>query len=174
MTEETSKSKRGSPKTEVFGMRLDPKMKYLAEIAARKQRRSLANFVEWAIDQALRNVNLHEPQEGANNSHCSVAGSGGYLWSMEEADRLINLATAFPELLTYMEQAIWQIIGEHTTKNADRGRAIGFKHEGKHGLEVVHVDAVRHCWGRIKAYASGTGTKEELDEVLLQYHNETL
>lgn len=46
MPETKRKPKTGATRTEVFAMRLDPKLKYLAEIAASKQRRSLANFVE--------------------------------------------------------------------------------------------------------------------------------
>ena len=58
MTQRMRNPRMGTPRTEVFGMRLEPKLKYLAEIAARKQRRSLANFVEWAIEMALENVNF--------------------------------------------------------------------------------------------------------------------
>ena len=43
MTEKNRKAKVSGPRTEVFALRLDPKLKYLSEIAARKQRRSLAN-----------------------------------------------------------------------------------------------------------------------------------
>ncbi len=62
MTEEKRQPKAGAPRTEVFAMRFDPKLKYLAEIASRKQRRSLANFVEWAIEEALKTVYLAPPQ----------------------------------------------------------------------------------------------------------------
>jgi hypothetical protein len=49
MPETKRKPKTGATRTEVFAMRLDPKLKYLAEIGASKQRRSLANFVELSI-----------------------------------------------------------------------------------------------------------------------------
>ena len=73
-------------------------MKYLAEIAARSQRRSLANFVEWAIAQSLHDVPVsNEP--GAP----SVARMGGKLWDIDRAKRLENLAANCPHLLTYEE-----------------------------------------------------------------------
>ena len=71
MTEKKRKPKAVGPRTEVFAMRLDPKLKYLAEIAARKQRRSLANFVEWAMEQALGRVQLIE--SGYNGDGPTVA-----------------------------------------------------------------------------------------------------
>jgi predicted HicB family RNase H-like nuclease len=40
-------------RSEVVTVRLEPKLKYLAELAARKQRRSLSSYVEWAIKQSL-------------------------------------------------------------------------------------------------------------------------
>ena len=67
MAEKNRKAKAGGPRTEVFAMRLDPKLKYLAEIAARKQRRSLANFIEWSMEQALDAVKLYEHRDGLVN-----------------------------------------------------------------------------------------------------------
>jgi predicted HicB family RNase H-like nuclease len=40
-------------RSEVVTVRVDPKLKYLAELAARKQRRSLSRYVEWVIRQSL-------------------------------------------------------------------------------------------------------------------------
>ena len=71
------------PKKEIYAQRVDPQLKYLAEIAARSQRRSLANFVEWAIAQSLHDVPVsNEP--GAP----SVARMGGKLWDIDRAKRL--------------------------------------------------------------------------------------
>ena len=158
MTEVKRKSKAGTPRTEVFAMRFDPKLKYLAEIAARKQRRSMANFVEWAIEEALKNVYLVERSD-YNNQGETVADATSKLWALDESDRLIRLATNFPELLTYDEQTVWRVICEHSTYNADSKRVSKFKEK-----DDVDVNLVRDCWPEIKAYALGTGTKEELNE----------
>ena len=35
-------------------IRLTPQMRYMAELAARKQRRTFSSFVEWAVVEALK------------------------------------------------------------------------------------------------------------------------
>jgi hypothetical protein len=157
MTEKKRKSKAGSPRTEVFAMRLDPKLKYLAEIAARKQRRSLANFIEWAIEQALTSVSI-------NDSGVTVMSVGWQLWSLDEQERLRKLAQTYPELLTYDEQLIWRVIFDHSVYDNELERLIRFV--GEHGLDM---DLVRACWQEIKAYALDSGTKNELDSAMCHH-----
>jgi hypothetical protein len=163
MTERKRKSKVGAPRTEVFAMRLDPKLKYLAEIAARKQRRSLANFVEWAIEQALNSVHLVEPSD-YNHHGETVADSISKLWALDEPDRLIKLAVNYPGLLSYDEQLIWRVICNHSVFNRDTKRISRFTEKND-----VNVELVRDCWPEIKAYGLGAGTKDELDTVLCQH-----
>lgn len=162
MAEAKRKSKAGAPRTEVFAMRLDPKLKYLAEIAARKQRRSLANFVEWAIEQALSRVHLVEP--GFNDGGETVADATAQLWALDEPDRLIKLAANYPDLLSYDEQLIWRVICDHSTFNKDTKRVSRFKDK-----KDIYVNLVRDCWPEIKAYALDGGTKEALDEALCNH-----
>lgn len=164
MTERKRKSKVGTPRTEVFAMRFDPKLKYLAEIAARKQRRSLANFVEWAIEHALNGVYLVEPGD-YNNQGETIVDSSSKLWALDEPDRLIRLATNYPELLTYDEQLIWRVICEHTRFDEDMKSLCRFKDKDK-----IDINLVRDCWPEIKAYATGTGTKEELNAVFYKHY----
>lgn len=159
MAETKRKTKAGAPRTEVFAMRFDPKLKYLAEIAARKQRRSLANFVEWAIEQALNNVHLIGPDFNGNGE--TVADATAKLWALDEPDRLIQLATNYPDLLSYDEQLIWRIICEHSTFNKETKTISRFKEKNN-----IDIGLVRDCWKEIQAYATEAGTKEELDEAL--------
>lgn len=159
------KAKEGGPRTEVFALRLDPKLKYLAEIAARKQRRSLANFVEWAIERALTQVHLVDPD--LNDNVETIADATGKLWALDEPDRLVQLAEYFPELLSYDEQLIWRVICEHDVYNQSSNRISSFR-DGK----GIATSLVRDCWPQIKAYALGTGSKDELNEVLL--HNDDI
>jgi hypothetical protein len=160
MSERKRKLKIGAPRTEVFAMRLDPKLKYLAEIAARKQRRSLANFVEWAIEQALGDVPLNALGD-TNGPTITVSDKASQLWSVDEATRLVTLATLYPDLLNYEEQLIWDVICQHSTRIQNTTKRLHFMENGS-----VDLAAVRGCWDGIKSYAIGTGTKEELDELL--------
>lgn len=162
MTERKRKPKAAGPRTEVFAMRLDPKLKYLAEIAARKQRRSLANFIEWTIEQSLSQVCLGE--SGFNDGGVTITDMATRLWALDEPDRLVRLANLYPDLLTYDEQLIWRVIIEHSVYNKTIKRFSDFK-IGKE----INLGLVRDCWNEITAYVLGTGSKEALDESLCSH-----
>ncbi len=166
MAETKRKSKTGAPRTEVFAMRLDPKLKYLAEIAARRQRRSLANFIEWTIEQAFEKVYLIEPGDGEIGvSRKTVTDASAELWALDESDRFLQLAKNYPELLTYDEQLIWRVICEYSLFEKEWGEHIQFRKQ----LDAQpHFDntLTRKCWKEIKAYALGSGTRKELDLVV--------
>lgn len=162
MAEKNRKAKAGVPRTEVFAMRLDPKLKYLAEIAARKQRRSLANFVEWAIEEALKGVPLAEAD--INGNRPTVANVATQLWALDEPERLRNLTTHYPDLLSYDEQLVWRVICEHSTYNSGTKRISRFVDE-----QLVDAELVRACWPEIKAYALEGGTLEKLNEAICDH-----
>jgi hypothetical protein len=92
-------------------VRLDPKLRYLAELAALKQRRTLSSFIEWAIEDCMTRVCLLEE----TNKHHSItlADAAEYLWDVDDADRFIRLALHYPELLTHEEQIRWKLIREN-------------------------------------------------------------
>jgi predicted transcriptional regulator len=45
-------------RSETVTIRLDPRMKYLAEMAGRAQRRTKSSFIEWAIEQAVAELGI--------------------------------------------------------------------------------------------------------------------
>jgi len=95
-------------RTETVTIRLDPKLRYLTELAARRQRRTVSSFIEWAIEHALPAVRLEEgPPEVTDLDLASVI-----LWDPDEADRLAKLALYYPGLLTYEEEVLWKLIQE--------------------------------------------------------------
>ncbi len=95
-------------------VRFDPRLHYLAELAARKQRRTLSSFVEWAIEDTLGRLNIYEGWDGRGHQ---VAYSFNYaateLWDVDEADRFTKLAFRYPDLLTHTEQVAWKLIKEN-------------------------------------------------------------
>jgi hypothetical protein len=93
-------------RSETVTIRLDPKMRYLAELASRIHRRSLSSYVEWAIDESFSHVLMP-------NMSSSVAELAGELWDVDEPDRFVTLATKFPNLLTHEEQKRWKLIREN-------------------------------------------------------------
>ena len=160
MAEKNRKAKAGVPRSEVFALRLDPKLKYLAEIAARKQRRSLANFVEWAIEEALKGVPVAEAD--INGNRPTVANMATQLWALDEPERLRNLATHYPELLSYDEQLVWRVINEHTTYDGATEEISRFVRE-----KIFDDKLIRACWPEIKAYALEGGSLEKLDKAVI-------
>jgi len=102
-------SKRGGggklSRTETVTVRLDPKLRYLAELAARRQRRTVSSFVEWAIEEILKTIQLPEGK--------TLASMAEALWDVDEPDRFVKLALLYPEMLTHDEQVLWKLIAEN-------------------------------------------------------------
>ena len=111
MAEAQKKSKGGSKlsRSEITTVRLDPKLRYLAELAARKQRRTLSSFIEWAIEDTLGRFLLKDGVDWVE----SVGAQAEYLWDVDPADRFAKLALRYPELLTHDEQVLWKLIREN-------------------------------------------------------------
>ncbi len=95
-------------RSEVVQVRLDPKLRFAAELAAGKERRTLSSFIEWAVGQAVGNVALFVEL----NDTVSAADVADAVWDPDDADRCINLARRFPGLLTHDEMRRWKFIKE--------------------------------------------------------------
>lgn len=105
--------KGGGPKStrsETVTVRLDQKSRYLAELAARKQRRTLSSYIEWAIQDSLKHVDLHHGSGLDNDDPLSVEELAPQLWNVSEAERFAVLAIRFEELLNQDEQERWKVI----------------------------------------------------------------
>jgi hypothetical protein len=96
--------------------RLDPKLHHLANLAARKQRRSLSSFLEWVVRESLERNSL------ADNG-ISVADEADLLWHEDEATRLYRLAVHHPDLLTQEEELIWKRAREELERFPDEPRS---------------------------------------------------
>ncbi len=88
-------------RSQVVTVRLDPRMRYLAELAARKDRRTLSAFIELAIEDRVRPLlpPVNRMQIGPKE-----------LWSPDPAERFARLAIQHPDLLTDEQQALWTAI----------------------------------------------------------------
>lgn len=116
----TKKAKAGSAKgggtlnrTETVTIRLDPRLNYLCDLAARAHRRSKSSFVEWAIEQALQLVRVPGTQGFDENEDATLDEIAVQLWDIDEADRLAALAFQAPSLMTHEEQVLWKIIRDY-------------------------------------------------------------
>lgn len=130
-------------RSETVTVRLDPKLRYLAELAARKQRRTLSSFIEWAIERSLDDITLRSDEGG----YTTLEVAAEDLWDVYEPDRFLILAQEYPELLTHEEQVRMKIIQEDEVFRDVEGRLM--------------LSVVRSGWEYLKKYAAGKIDYEE-------------
>lgn len=159
------KSKPKGAKTnrsETLSIRLDPKLRYLTELGARLHRRSLSSFIEWAIEDVLKKTYL---DQGNNNGfhhedRLNIIEEAGFLWDIDESDRLVKLALRHPSLLTHEEQIVWKLIREN-------GSLWKGKFVNNEWTWTVHepsfiYERLREHWDQFLAVARGESGKETL------------
>lgn len=143
-------------RSEVVTVRFDPKLRYLAELAARKHRRTLSSYIEWAVETSLGSVLLHEGDHYDDKT--SVADEAQRLWDVDEAERFVRLAINYPDLLTHDEQERWKMLADsdllgpakHRTSNGSIAWNLAL-------LEDTIFPVIRRHWAElIAAYEAGT------------------
>lgn len=150
-------------KSEILTVRLDPKLRYLAELGARKQRRTLSSYIEWALEQSLSQVNLYQGSGYNGDDNVSVADIGHRLWDVDESERFVRLAMEFPELLTHEEQQLWKMLVDSTVlsqgRSRDRSGAIVWD---KSKMEDYVFPRLRTLWTEIDAISrSGADARQK-------------
>ena len=142
-------------RSETVTVRLDPKLNYLCELAARAQRRTKSSFIEWAISEALKAVRIPGTSQAYGHDDQSTDDLASALWDVDELDRLLALAFSAPVLMTHEEQLIWKII--RTSDALWYGRWLGDTwtfDDRKRSNIVMH--RLREKWETIKAVADGS------------------
>jgi hypothetical protein len=162
---EQEKRKGGGGKlsrSETVTVRLDPKLRYLAELAARKQRRTLSSFVEWAVVDSLGRLMLTDDSNGFEPRETSVADEAAYLWDVDEADRFAKLALRYPDMLTHDEQVRWKLIRENGY--LWRGREAGSNNNWTWTVQEssLNFERLREYWDKFIAVGLGQADKSIL------------
>lgn len=159
MAEEPKKSKGGSKlsRSEITTVRLDPKLRYLAELAARKQRRTLSSYIEWAVENSLRDVRLYEGTGYNGDDPITVGDEAAALWDVDESERFIKLAIAYPTLLTHEEQERWKMLSDSDLLGpAKRRNPNGAIQWDRAKLEDIVFPRVRRFWAELlEAHSTG-------------------
>ena len=137
-------------RTETVTVRLDEKLRYLAELAARKQRRTLSSFIEWAVQDSLERVMLRAPTSG--DAAKTVASEAAHLWDVDEAARFVKLATHYPELLTYEEQLQLNLLISQLVWDYPRDPETGARDPAANSTDMRdRIAMVRSIWQNIRA-----------------------
>ena len=88
--------------------RLEPRMKFAAEMLARHQRRSLASTVEWALLRAMEGQGI---QLGANpKAAITLIELINQTWCEDELVRSLQVACIAPNLATHDESSLKSVI----------------------------------------------------------------
>lgn len=138
-------SKSPSPRKEVMSLRIEPKLKYLVELGARIQRRNLTNYVEWALEESLKQVFLDSDK---NLSLSEMATVNDLVWSTDESSRFLFLAFFLKDLMTYEEQSYWELI--RSFPNLFLLRA-----DEDISMENINDTEIKKYWDLIKKASAG-------------------
>lgn len=84
----------GLSRTEIVTVRLNPQLKYMAELAARKQRRTLSGYIEYMLS-----IMINDPVHG-------IGLDLQVTWDVDPMERLVALEASYPYMLTYDEQLL--------------------------------------------------------------------
>ena len=162
------KRKRGAgggsklSRSETVTVRLDPKLRYLAELASRKQRRTVSSFIEWAIEDSLQRIIIHTRDPEVNGDcDISIADHAWYLWDVDDPDRFVKLASRYQELLTHDEQVLWKLIRENGwlwRGNYNKNNEWAWTPNANN----IIFERLREKWALFKAVAEGAEEKTAL------------
>jgi len=147
-------------RTEAVTVRLDEKTRYLSELAARAQRRTLSSFIESAVDESLGRTTLVD----RNKIERNLKAFSLELWDVDEADRFLKLAEHFPDLLTYEEQVCLKLIQNsnyimNITSETDKNLIL---EPSNFGLDEIDMVALRETFDTFRKVAAGKLDKSAL------------
>jgi hypothetical protein len=173
-------------RSEVIQTRLNPKLRFIAEVMARQERRTLSSLIEGLIEEAAEQhrIPLVLSERSQTDRYLfgkrkyqkvSMKSAADLIWSAEEADRFAGLALFLPDLLTPEEEALWNLITytpyfwQHFETNIETksGKVIG--HEwwplvDYHGLIREHL---REHWSLLQAILEGRESVETFKQLNL-------
>lgn len=132
-------------RSEVVTVRLDPRLRYGVELAARKHRRTASSFIEWAVKRVLDDLAVKEDPQG--NWRVTVAEVLDSVWGPDEADRFVKLALRYPELLSHEEQIFWKLVREHG--GLWNGK---WTSDGEHDFWEWKVEESNFRWEELREY----------------------
>ena len=110
-------------------IRISPKTKFIMELLARKQRRTVSAVIEWLAMRAAEDTFAVEDQIFADGEMHTVKSSFllDELWNADEIIRFINLFNIYPELMTYDEELIIDVIRKEPGLFVERSCSLFFE-----------------------------------------------
>jgi hypothetical protein len=147
-----SKRKGGGGKlarSVIVTVRMDPQLNYLADLAARKHRRTLSSFIEWAVQQSFSDVELYHGTGYQGDDSITLKSMEKSLWDVDDSERFVRLAIHCPELLTHEEQERWKLLSDSQLLSPAMTRNNGERVWNWAKLEDVVFPVLRRAWGSL-------------------------
>ena len=135
-------------RSQIITVRLEPQLRFAAELAAAKTRNTLSTFMEMAVERAVSEVVL---VEDANDGQPRTAADISVaVWEPHPADRLVRMQHRYPVLLTLTEKRLWRVI----TEQADL-----WEETNDHAL-ILDTARLKSRWDHVCAIADGRNETE--------------
>lgn len=160
-----SKRKGGGGKlerSETVTVRLDPQLHYLAGLAARKHRRTLSSFIEWAVKNSFEDVEMYHGSGYNGDDSETLKDVESRLWDVDPAERFARLAILYPDLLTHEEQERWKMLMDSQILSVAARRQNDQRIWNWSILEDATFPVLRQHWdGLLDAHAGGPDTARQ-------------
>jgi hypothetical protein len=148
MSPETNYAHRTDEKRALWSMKISPRLKYLAGIAARAEGKTLSNYVEAALERSFQSVRITDDQEGTNSNKVAgktLADLADALYTGSEADRFLTLLRTAPWLFSDGESRLMLILQHSDYYYPQLNR----------GHRVWHSEHIREHWLMLAAIRDG-------------------
>lgn len=109
------KLKHKKPKTGVISVRVDPKLRYGLDLAARQQHISVSDAVVQAVAAYLASKGLMDKQEDKNLPLLDL------IWDESESKRIVNLAQKLPSLASREDIMLFSLFKDMENNVFNRG-----------------------------------------------------
>lgn len=151
-------------RTDTVSIRLDPRLNYLCELAARSQRRTKSSFIESMLAEQIQTLVINKWREPTGYGEPSTFGDAAEtLWHVRESQRLVSLALIAPELMSFEEQHIWALIEENGYFWLGKWENDRWKYSTN--LESIIRNRVDEHWDDLLAVALGDKNSDVLPKV---------
>ncbi|MFM9880365.1 MAG: hypothetical protein ACKVOO_08155 [Burkholderiaceae bacterium] len=149
-TEKPESNRKGGggklSRSEIVTVRMDSQLHYLAELAARKHRRTLSSFVEWAVQQSFKGVEMYHGSGYNGDESVFLSDVETKLWDVDQSERFVRLAILYPDLLTHEEQERWKLLNDSQLLAPAMQRRSGVRQWDFTVLEDVVFSVLRRFW----------------------------
>jgi len=167
-------------RSEMITVRLEPRLRYLAEVAASAVGMTLSSYVAWALQESFESVTLRVPpepepfyghdlnnvtmpekpneeEESAKNKAMSVANLADDLWSESEFVRLQNRFILARHTLSEEDQELLQYLHSRDDLKIRQSPTADYY--------KLNREKINSEWGAIRAaFASGQHQKQNASE----------